>query len=120
MTAAEHNFDIIIGGNVRVQRNIAGKSQTQVADYLGISYQQLQKAEKGANRFGAGRLQIIAAYLKCSITDLYVGTGVKEKAPADNYRTSKQGVKLCKDMGMLSKATQRAFASLIGSLANPQ
>jgi predicted transcriptional regulator len=49
--------DVHIGQKIRTRRNLLGLSQTELADAAGISFQQIQKYEKGTNRVGAGRLQ---------------------------------------------------------------
>ena len=48
--------DTHIGQKIRARRNLLGLSQTELADAAGITFQQVQKYEKGANRVGAGRL----------------------------------------------------------------
>jgi len=55
-------------------------SQTALADRLGLTFQQVQKYEKGVNRIGAGRLQTIAEIFQVSITDLF------STAPASQQR----------------------------------
>jgi transcriptional regulator with XRE-family HTH domain len=67
------SVDKIIGRNVRVYRLAKGLSQTEVADQLGISFQQLQKYENGKNRIGSGRLVKIAGVLHVDITTLFEG-----------------------------------------------
>ena len=52
--------DIYIGKRIKMQRLTRGLSQTDVANRLGITFQQIQKYERGLNRVGAGRLQEIA------------------------------------------------------------
>ena len=52
--------DVIVGRNIRVHRLARKMSQTGLAAAIGISFQQLQKYEKGANRISAGRLQQIS------------------------------------------------------------
>ncbi len=49
-------IDVHVGKRVRIRRKLLGMSQSALGDILGISYQQLQKSESGANRFGASRL----------------------------------------------------------------
>src|SRR5580700_9680470 len=49
--------DAHIGQKIRTRRNLLGLSQTELADAAGITFQQIQKYEKGANRVGASRLQ---------------------------------------------------------------
>src|SRR5580704_7698343 len=55
--------DIAIGQRIRVERLARRMSQTELAEKIGISFQQVQKYEKGANRVGAGRLNRIAEAL---------------------------------------------------------
>jgi transcriptional regulator with XRE-family HTH domain len=52
--------DIHIGRRIKMERLACGLSQTDVAKRLGITFQQIQKYERGVNRVGAGRLQEIA------------------------------------------------------------
>ena len=56
--------DILVGENIRLKRSLLGLSQSSLADELGITFQQVQKYEKGANRIGASRLEHIAKVLK--------------------------------------------------------
>jgi transcriptional regulator with XRE-family HTH domain len=53
-----------LGRNVRTTRSAAGKSQGQVAEFLEVSFQQVQKYEKGTNRIPLDRLVSLAAYLE--------------------------------------------------------
>ncbi len=55
--------DIEVGQRIRIQRMATGLSQTTLADQLGVTFQQVQKYEKGVNRVGAGRLTKIAKVL---------------------------------------------------------
>ena len=52
--------DVEIGHRIRVQRLANGMSQTELANACGVTFQQIQKYEKGANRVGGSRLQRIA------------------------------------------------------------
>lgn len=63
--------DIEVGRRVRALRLERDMSQTALADKLGLTFQQVQKYEKGVNRIGAGRLQTIAEIFQVSITDLF-------------------------------------------------
>jgi transcriptional regulator with XRE-family HTH domain len=60
--------DAEVGRRVRSRRLECHLSQTKLADGIGVSFQQVQKYESGANRIGAGRLQRIAAVLDVPIT----------------------------------------------------
>jgi transcriptional regulator with XRE-family HTH domain len=50
--------DAHIGQKIRTRRNLLGLSQTELANAAGITFQQIQKYEKGANRVGASRLTV--------------------------------------------------------------
>jgi len=57
-------IDIHVGGRIRLRRNMLGMSQEKLGENLGITFQQIQKYEKGTNRVGASRLQAIASILE--------------------------------------------------------
>ena len=57
-----------VGSRVRMRRLMLDMSQTDVADALGLTFQQVQKYEKGTNRIGAGRLQHISQILQVTLT----------------------------------------------------
>jgi transcriptional regulator with XRE-family HTH domain len=63
--------DIELGESIRAHRLIAGMSQSDLAGKLGVSFQQVQKHEKGSNRVGAGRLPQIAEIFGIQIGALF-------------------------------------------------
>jgi transcriptional regulator with XRE-family HTH domain len=65
------SVDIHVGQTIRAHRLAAGLAQTDLAQKLGISFQQLQKYEKGMNRVGAGRLSRIARVLNIPVTKFF-------------------------------------------------
>ncbi len=67
--------DIEVGRRIRLQRMSAGMSQTELANEIGVTFQQVQKYEKGANRVGAGRLTQIANALRLPISAFFEGGG---------------------------------------------
>ncbi|HCU59032.1 MAG TPA: hypothetical protein DIC64_03530, partial [Alphaproteobacteria bacterium] len=56
--------DVYVGTRIKVRRNVLALSQQDLADALGLTFQQIQKYEKGLNRIGASRLWDIAQILK--------------------------------------------------------
>lgn len=56
-------IDAHVGGRIRIRRNMLNMSQEKLGESLGITFQQVQKYEKGTNRVGASRLQAIAGIL---------------------------------------------------------
>jgi transcriptional regulator with XRE-family HTH domain len=63
--------DKSVGRQIRIRRNTLGMSQTDLADELGLTFQQVQKYEKGANRISAGRLLRLAVLLEVPLTYFY-------------------------------------------------
>ncbi len=61
-------IDVHVGSRIRLQRRLKGMSQTGLADGLGVTFQQVQKYEKGTNRVGSSRLQAIANILGVPIS----------------------------------------------------
>jgi transcriptional regulator with XRE-family HTH domain len=60
--------DIHVGSRIRLRRNMLGMSQEKLGENLGITFQQVQKYEKGTNRVGASRLQAIASILEVPVS----------------------------------------------------
>ena len=89
--------DVEIGRLIRAQRLLCGLSQTDLADTIGVTFQQLQKYEKGLNRIGSGRLSRIADKLKVPVTFFYEGAAGPKKA-AENIM---QGLEFLRTAGML-------------------
>jgi transcriptional regulator with XRE-family HTH domain len=67
-----------------MRRKLLKKSQTQLAEDLGVTFQQVQKYEKGTNRIGSSRLQQIAVSLKVPIAFFFEGQSGDSKASMPN------------------------------------
>jgi transcriptional regulator with XRE-family HTH domain len=65
--------DIEVGQRIKIQRLAAGLSQTALGENVGITFQQIQKYEKGANRVAIGRLTRIARVLDVSVNSFFEG-----------------------------------------------
>ncbi len=76
-----------VGSRVRMRRIMLDLSQTKLADALGITFQQVQKYEKGANRITAGRLQHIATFLQVPIPFFFEGLPTSSDKPTKNDAT---------------------------------
>ncbi len=63
-----HPIDVHVGARVRFRRRLLGMSQTKLAGTIGVSYQQLQKYERGVNRIGASRLFNLSRVLDVPIS----------------------------------------------------
>jgi transcriptional regulator with XRE-family HTH domain len=89
---APNPTDKHVGSRVRMRRMMLGMSQEKLGDALGLTFQQVQKYEKGTNRIGASRLQQIAHILQVPVAFFFEGApslhfqpdGLKE-APSPAY-----------------------------------
>ncbi|KYO52517.1 helix-turn-helix transcriptional regulator [Tistrella mobilis] len=74
-------IDAHVGGRVRLRRQLMGLSQEKLGQRVGLTFQQIQKYERGANRIGAGRLFLIAHALNVPVSFFYedVGTVTAEE-----------------------------------------
>jgi transcriptional regulator with XRE-family HTH domain len=65
--------DALVGQNIRICRLQRGLSQTELGEKVGVTFQQIQKYEKGVNRVGAGRLNQVATALAVPLATLFDG-----------------------------------------------
>ena len=103
-------IDIHVGSRVRLRRMMLGMSQEKLGESLGITFQQIQKYEKGTNRIGASRLQHIARVLTVPVSFFFEDApgspptepgigGVAERPSASyvvDFLSSSEGVQLNK------------------------
>jgi transcriptional regulator with XRE-family HTH domain len=81
-----HPTDQHVGSRIRMRRLMLRKSQTDLAKALGITFQQVQKYEKGANRVSASRLQQISLFLEVPVPFFFEGLPVRsEKTDQAGY-----------------------------------
>lgn len=102
-----HPVDIHVGARVKLRRMILGMSQEALGKALGLTFQQIQKYEKGVNRIGASRLFELSELLEVPIQFFYddfgdligVAKGLSEPDPGDAFMeliNSPDGVQLCR------------------------
>src|SRR5258707_12857077 len=70
---APNPIDKHVGSRVRMRRIMLGMSQEKLGGALGLTFQQIQKYEKGTNRVGASRLQQIADVLQIHVSFMFEG-----------------------------------------------
>jgi transcriptional regulator with XRE-family HTH domain len=114
-----NNVDVAVGHRIRLFRLNAGLSQTELADQIGVTFQQVQKYEKGVNRVGAGRLTQIAAALNVPITAFFEGmtSGAKSsRSEADSLAELMTAPRAFKLLDAFSEITDPALQTAILSL----
>src|SRR6476620_8893135 len=72
-TKAPNPVDRYVGSRVRMRRIMLGMSQEKLGEALGLTFQQVQKYEKGTNRVGASRIQLISEILQVPVSFLFEG-----------------------------------------------
>jgi transcriptional regulator with XRE-family HTH domain len=116
-------LDVMVGARIRIFRTHCGMSQSDLAEKIGVAFQQVQKYEKGTNRVGASRLSRIAAVLGVSIGELFEASGEK---PADSKSPFRllAGRDALRVLTAFSRMTdprvRRAIAQLVETVADQQ
>ena len=87
-TGNPHPVDMHVGARVRQRRKLLGMTQTELSDAAGLTYQQVQKYERAANRISASRLYDLARVLDVSIDYFFedMPTAVAAISPAAKGR----------------------------------
>ncbi|MEX0955290.1 MAG: helix-turn-helix transcriptional regulator [Rhizobiaceae bacterium] len=78
-------IDVHVGSRIRLRRNMLGMSQEKLGEMLGITFQQIQKYEKGVNRVGASRLQAIASILSVPPAFFFEDAPGMDNAPSGGF-----------------------------------
>jgi transcriptional regulator with XRE-family HTH domain len=111
-------MDIALGAAVRIRRRTLGISQEALAEQCGVSFQQIQKYENGANRISFSRLVQIARALKCRVVDLMdvLDAPDRETSGDLDLLTRMRTPGVLELLGAFEKLTPEARSSLIGFL----
>ncbi|NWG72217.1 MAG: helix-turn-helix transcriptional regulator [Parvularculaceae bacterium] len=105
MARKPHPVDVHVGGRVRMRRMMLGLSQDKLGDALGLTFQQIQKYEKGSNRIGASRIFELARILKVPVQYFYDDFSAEEgsygfaEGQQESFMEllhSPEGVQLCR------------------------
>lgn len=118
--------DVYVGGRVRARRLELGLSQEKIGHAIGLTFQQVQKYEKGSNRIGSSRLMQIANALDVSPTYFFEGApgsvskaGSKSNSPdyIAAFVSSKDGAALVRAFTKVPKELRRSIVNLVDKIA---
>ena len=119
--------DIAVGARVKTRRKRLGMSQSTLAERIGVTFQQVQKYEKGTNRIGSSRLAQIAAVLGVSPASLF-GEGEdganlaprsSEMTTIEEMMSTAEGAALNRSFAKITDpVVKRAVIGLVKALAN--
>ena len=127
-----NNIDVHVGSRVRLRRMMIGMSQEKLGEKLGLTFQQVQKYEKGTNRIGASRLHRMAEILDVPVQFFFEdapgqhggaeSAGLSESEPAPyvlDFVSSTEGLQLNRAFTRItSPAVRRKVLELIKALAD--
>ena len=113
-----------VGARVRTRRLILGMTQSELGDACELTFQQIQKYEKGVNRIGSSRLAQIAAALGAPIAHFFEGLDEQTKprgTEADlnlinTFMTTKDGVRIARSIVRMAPAIRTRFVELAEQL----
>lgn len=106
-------IDKHVGGRLRQARTMRGFSQKQLAEKLDITFQQIQKYEKGKNRIASSKLFTLSHILQLPLT--YFFEGLKKPEVTDfPFKMTLRNMKLLKKFETLSDEHQKIFLNIIG------
>lgn len=117
-----HPVDLYVGARLRIRRKMMGLSQTQVADALGITFQQIQKYERGANRISASKMFATAAFLGVAPSTFFEGLpgASTSTMPAHfvEFFALGDASDLAANYLKLSPAKRKVVASMVATMAD--
>ncbi|MDR6665018.1 helix-turn-helix transcriptional regulator [Rhizobium sp. 1399] len=100
MKEEPHSVDVHVGKTIRIQRLLRKVSQTELGDRVGVTFQQIQKYEKGSNRVSASMLVEIAGALSVDVRTFFddltapAANANDNPAPSEEFIISREGVQL--------------------------
>src|ERR1700731_2536375 len=116
-TSRTQDIDRHVGARIRERRIMLGLTQQQLADLIGVTYQQAHKYERGINRVSAGRLFEIADALSAPITYFYEGIG--EEGPRQITLHQRMQLKIARNfVEIRNEKHQEAVSQLARALAS--
>jgi transcriptional regulator with XRE-family HTH domain len=100
-------IDLHVGGRIRMRRKVLGVSQERLAEALGLTFQQVQKYERGSNRVSASKLYEIARFLNSPVSYFFEGLA---DPTSDDAGASDGPEQLMHDFLMTSEGLELAAA----------
>jgi transcriptional regulator with XRE-family HTH domain len=131
MTKSSNIVDVYVGARLRMRRTMLGMSQSRLGELLGVTFQQIQKYEKGSNRISASRLQHTSRVLEVAPGYFFEGApadsaepGFAEESPQSyvvDFLASTEGLQLNRAfLRVRDPKVRRRIVDLVISLASPE
>jgi transcriptional regulator with XRE-family HTH domain len=118
MATTATEVDTHVGQRMRQRRETLGMSQGRLGRHLGLTFSQVQKYEKGANRIGAGRLFLLANFLGVPVHYFFDGLAETDTLPTRrNEATGELAVLDDAFLSITDAETRQSVLALVSSLA---
>ena len=118
-----HSIDLHVGERVRGRRKELGISQADLGKAVDLTFQQIQKYERGSNRISASKLHQMSEYLKVPVSYFFDGLPLQEieiigptEATIGNFLQTAEGQELAEAFGKLNARHRRGVMSLVRSI----
>ncbi len=108
--------DVHVGGRVRAGRTLIGMSQTELGKHFGLTFQQIQKYEKGMNRIAASRLWRFSLILGQPISWFFEGIR-KQKRKGEDLLAKRETLQLVRYLSACDPDVQKHLAAMINAVA---
>lgn len=122
-TRKPHSIDVHVGNQLRIRRQLLKMSQEAIGDILDVTFQQVQKYERGSNRLSASKLYLAAAGMNVPISYFFDGLDKIETSDvgisdaANDFIRSHDGVKFAAALAPLGITTRNYLLNLIRHIA---
>ncbi len=108
--------DVHVGGRVKARRTLIGMSRKELGKHVGLTFQQIQKYERGMNRIAASRLWQFSLVLGRPISWFFEGIG-KQKRKGDDLVVKRETLKLVRYFSACDPDVQKHLTAMINAVA---
>ncbi len=108
--------DVHVGGRVRARRTLIGLSQEELGKHVGLTFQQIQKYEKGMDRIAVSRLWQFSLILRRPISWFFEGIG-ERKRKGDDRLAKRETLQLVRYLSACDPDFQKHLAALVNAVA---
>src|SRR4030095_13781595 len=114
-------IDVHVGARIRLRRSLLGLSQTTLAEARGLTFQQIQKYEKGTNRVSSSRLVDLANALDVAVPYFFeeMSAGVSARTPAELMKAGRRPVAIDSETDPLAKRETLEFVRAYYRIKDP-
>ncbi len=112
-----HPVDVYVGGRIRLRRTLLGMSQENLGEAVELTFQQIQKYERGTNRVSASRLHQLATVLTVPVSFFFDGLDSPSIGP---IRDDRLMLETARALSQLSEPTRRAALNFLKALGRDE